>query len=86
MGKLADDFIRCEECSEWIKNNTRSKLKHLNTVHRVKNDHETTKEQKPVKGTPTLKSTIGSNVMLTTMTKPTPTPEDRIEQIRNRAQ
>lgn len=41
MGKLIDDFIKCEQCFEWIKNNTRSKLKHLNTAHRVKTDTKT---------------------------------------------
>lgn len=41
MGRMTEDFIKCDECTEWIRNNTRSKLKHLNTAHRVKNDSMT---------------------------------------------
>lgn len=40
MGNLTDDFIECERCAEWIRNNTRAKLKHLNTVHRTTSDTE----------------------------------------------
>lgn len=42
-------------------------------------------EQKPVKGTPTLKSMIGSTVMPNKWSRPNITPEDRVEQIKKRA-